>query len=216
MTVRTQQDRAWHSAARSKSMCGHSRIAACAKFQILCVIGILFGLLTGCGQKQLEPQAKTDLTQTGPPAYEIRDGKVFIPGWDDRPASAPRELLRIAPENFEKSVLIYRNRAVLTFGTIMTKPFTVPASATEVEFQVRATSMEMLFPRIEMSMCNEDIATSAPQVIFTGYLQSRTLQAYRCPLPPGWTGKRARVAITLLDHDRFYGRGMAFAYILFR
>jgi hypothetical protein len=150
-------------------------------------------------------------------SYEIRDDAVFLPGWDDRPPSAPLELLRIPPADFESPARVDRDRVVMQSGTVRTIEFTIPIGTTELVFLGRGAPVEDLFPRVSISALITGTAGSAAQELFNGYVLSRSQTRLTCPVPGWLAGKKARIEITHLNPSgNSTPRPLWIAYIAFR
>jgi hypothetical protein len=165
--------------------------------------------------------SRPDAKATSVALYEISDGKVLLPGWDDRPASAPPELMRLGTTDFEKPAFAYIGRVWIRRDPVFSIPVNVPAKATElVVFALGQDDLDV-FPRIEVALVDAgdgaSTSSSAARVLFTGNLVSRTLKEVVCKLPKDVPGRKYRVRIRQTDHpDETDQRRVDLAYVAFR
>ncbi len=160
---------------------------------------------------EIQPAAPT----ASKPPYEIRNGEVYIPGWDDRSSSKPTELLRITAEQFPKPAIVYRGRVIMEQGDVVTSSVLIPAGARELVVLARARPVEDEFPYIKISII-PDAGTSATE-LYAGFVQTLSLEPYVAAIPEKFRGTRARISVSMLNpapvHDR---RAIYIASIVFR
>lgn len=152
---------------------------------------------------------------TSKPPYEIRDGEVYLPGWDDRGSSKPAELLRITAEQFPKPAHVYQGRVIMEQGDVVTSPVLIPAGARELAVLARARPVEDEFPYIKISII-PDAGTSATEV-YARFVQTLSLEPHVAAIPEKFRGSKARISVSMLNpapvHDR---RALYISSIVFR
>jgi hypothetical protein len=154
--------------------------------------------------------------QSGRPVFEIRDGTVFLPGWDDRSPSAPLELARYDATVFESPAHVYRERAIITVPVAKTRSLVLPAGATEVGLLLRARAVENEWPRVHINLVHADEPANRIQ-LFAGHLVTHELRDYWFRLPAGYAGRSCRIEIELLNSSYLYDqRAVYVASIGFR
>lgn len=117
---------------------------------------------------------------TGRSLYQVADGKVMIPEFDDgRTSPTPR--LRLLPTDFENAAKVYRGRVIVGTKPVATKAFTVPTEAKECVIRARAPQLLDVFPRIRVSLEAEDSQSTV--VLCEALVNHVTLQDIRCPMP---------------------------------
>lgn len=144
-----------------------------------------------------------------PVVYKIRDGEVVFPEWDADVASARPELARVSIEQFEPPAFLFRERLILTTGTVRTAPLTIPAGASELVLNLRAIPQEDIFPRVQVLLrpVAADDGEAPAHLLGQVTVQTRYWEAFVLPLPRGIEpGSSARLELRLLNplhvHDR--------------
>jgi hypothetical protein len=130
------------------------------------------------------------------PLYEMRDGRVFFPGWDDRAVTTPVELLSLPAAEFEKPAHVYRDRVIFGGGSVTSKLFRMPDTATTVSVVARGVPEAGIFPRLRVSLVVDGANATT---VFEGYLQSLGMARLTGPVPPAVRGRQARVVIEFLN-----------------
>lgn len=152
---------------------------------------ILCGL-TGCRQ-----EAASDRPGTAGPLYDIKGDRVVFPGFDDRGATTPKELLRLTAADFEKPVHVFRDRAYISSPGIATIPFEMPSRSAAIRVLLRGRPTERVFPQIEIAILA--VGEDQPEPIFQGSIQWAALQAIKAPVPKEFLGKKVQLRFKLLN-----------------
>jgi hypothetical protein len=131
-----------------------------------------------------------------PPVFEMRDGRAVLRGWDDRAATAPRELLSITADQFAKPAHVYSERVIFEDGAVITNPFRVPDAASTLTVIARGVPESTVFPRLRVTIASDGATT---RTVFEGYLQSLGIARLPGVIPPEFRGKTARVSVEFLN-----------------
>lgn len=178
---------------------------------------LIAALLAACQSKPgKSPALKAASDDRGQAPYKIRNGSVFIPGWDDSSPSAPQELLRIRAEDFEAPVHLYRGRAGIQPKDTPTKPVRVPKGANEMVVVARARPAEDLFPWMEVKA---RVVEGEEQLLplYSGYVLSQSLQPVRIAIPANLQGKNVRFLFRISNYAATdSGMEVAVAYVALR
>lgn len=130
--------------------------------------------------------------------YRIQDGRVFIPGWDDRKVTETVTRRRLGLQDFENSDLIRGNRLIVESGHALTKPFRMDENATELVVGARGWPEEHVFPRLRITIQSPGAPKEAVP-IFVGYLQSFSIMKLHLPIPAQFRGREVQVKIEFLN-----------------
>lgn len=169
-------------------------------------------------QKARKSNQNTDRSGFQPrPVYEIRDGKAYIPDWDDSPETAPIELLRLRLQDFEKPPRsgLSHSRLVVE-NEIRSNTFRIPENASELVFFGRGHPDDDIFPRVRISFVAEG-AQSDSRTLFEGHLLTLPTDYITCPVPAAIRGRNGRIVIKLLNpSDVRERRAFHVGYVAFR
>lgn len=170
---------------------------------------MMMTLLAGALAQRPAAAAETDA-----PPYEVREGRVFIAGWDDAVETTDAEILRLQPEQFADAG-IYRKRLIVSNRDAWSSAILVAPNATDIIVVARSEAVENQFPRLRVTLTPEDDpATTQPVVLSEFYVATLTLQEFRCPVPDSVKGKRMRVRLEPRNWtDAFEGRLARVAYV---
>jgi hypothetical protein len=146
--------------------------------------------------------------------FELKRDSIFLPGWDDASGTNPAVLMTISPSDFEKPAHVYRERLILEAGDVVTTAFTIPSEARELVLIARGRAVEWLFPRIEISLIFPDNTTSET-VLFSGYVQSVSLDQQTIKLDSAAAGKTARLKISFKNTAAIHDRRVLYVSRLF-
>ncbi len=147
-------------------------------------------------------------------AYDIRDGRVFFPGWDDRVATATRELASVPAKAFEKPANVYAERLILSLGSARTAPVRIPEGARVMAIVVRAMPEEAIFPRISVRLETGDAGEG--REVYRGLVQSVGMATIRVPVPVDLAGRDCRIRVEVLNPSTpGYGRGIYLSRFFF-
>lgn len=131
--------------------------------------------------------------------FELRGDTVFIPNWDDVPPEDTHQLLELSSEAFETSSTDKWSRfVVLGYRDAHSKAFELPEGANEIEIVAKGNTVEHLWPDIEVQLEPEEPGT-ARFTVFRGYIQSRSLEPFRSPLPAGLKPGQVRMHVRLVN-----------------
>jgi len=132
-----------------------------------------------------------------PKPYEMRNGRVFLLGWDDQAVTVPVPLATLGPDAFAKTATVFRNRVVLKDAPIVSTPIDISSTATELALNGRSRPDEDLFPLISVSLLSADDHTT--YTLFSGFAQSVSIQDLTIPLPKEVRGKRVQLQLEILN-----------------
>jgi hypothetical protein len=130
------------------------------------------------------------------PLFGMKGGMAVLPGWDDRALSSPHELHSVGPADFEKPAHVYSDRLIFESGSVTTKPFPMPDTATTLSVVARGVPESRIFPRLRVSVVADGMSTAT---VYEGYLQSVGMARIPCPVPPQARGRESRVLIEFLN-----------------
>lgn len=128
--------------------------------------------------------------------YQIVDGRVVFPGWDDRMTTEPEPRLSLTVSDLE-DVFVYRERVLLSDSKPrFSKSFTIPADATTFTITARSRQAGDIFPRLRISLATSD---NNQHKLFEGYWQTISLETYRWTLSEYVRGREARLKVEHLN-----------------
>jgi len=136
-------------------------------------------------------------------AFVVRDREVFFPGYDDRGATAPPELLRLDARIFSPSTNVYQEKAIFTKPVNESTTFTLPREAQEIGFLVRGVAVEDEWPRLRISLVSQN-PTSEKLPLFEGNVAWKELRYIWSPIPEEFRGKVVRLKAEMLNPEYSY------------
>lgn len=140
------------------------------------------------------PAAETSGTVTASAPYELRDGRVYFPGWDDRPGTGSRVMLRLDQTAFPGEK-VYRERILPGAKPALSTPFEIPTTATTIQIAARSLQTEHVFPRIRISL----VAERKEHLLFENYWASLSIEKKSFPLPTEVRGKATQLRFHFLN-----------------
>lgn len=138
-------------------------------------------------------------------AWQRRADRVFLPGYDDRPATAPPERLRLDASIFAHSANVYEQRAIVTRPSAESTSFTIPLATSEMGVLVRAKSVEGEWPRVRFSLVDDRQANNR-LVVFEGNVAWKELRYLWWPVPQQWRGRQVRLRVELLNPSYYFNQ----------
>lgn len=130
---------------------------------------------------------------------------MIIPSYDSgRPPAKPE--MRLYPPDFLPPAHVYQNRVYLEKGEIRTKLIDIPSTATELFLYGRAVPESDVFPRLKISLVNDNSSNTLSIPVFTGAFRSRPSDYLRCSIPESARGKQAQILIESLNYSALNDR----------
>ncbi len=144
--------------------------------------------------------AASPADESGAP-FEIRDGRIHLPGWDDGPTTTVTvELLKIRADSFVDTVKVERNLVVVEDEPAMSKPVTIPTHATELFIRSRSQPESGIFPLIRVMVRPLNAQENDPRTqVYETRVQTVSLGTTTMPIPAELQGTAVRISFTMLN-----------------
>ncbi|GIX44340.1 MAG: hypothetical protein KatS3mg130_0748 [Candidatus Sumerlaea sp.] len=154
--------------------------------------------------------------ETSGPLFVVRNDGIHLPAFDDRPASAPPELVRYDYRLFLPPVNLFRERAIITRPEARTTTFTLPARCQEIGFLMRSTSVEEEWPFVTVTLV-EAARPSHRAPLFSGVVANRELRYFWWKVPEGWQDKLCWLEVNITNPRYDFGQtSLVVANVIFR